>query len=653
MRWKLVNISHIKLTIYILPFRSYDILNIFKFYLIFPLSQLILNIILLNNGICQEPCLLSINNSHKVIHTDSYFVLDNKPFKFVGGFVPGWHFGDTRCTDEINEDLIKTAKENGINVLHIMLPWIESELNVFDEFEVNKLDRFINCASDYGVYIMPSFIHGLAIATQTEDPYYNPQGIEGLINDSVLKCSFKERINYLINHINSVSGIRYSDDPTILAWILISEPISASWNYPEEPPNVSVEELNCWIEEMASYVKDIDTNHLVTFSTTAAIDVLGEDWPNVFDANFLDFYYPMDQDMRILNYFYSPDDYPLRLFSMNKAIVMGVDFTSGKWSETDLCNNYPLQSQLIYDAISTYIDTGAIGCIIQRWGSTLSPFVPESDSCYTYNSSYDTICYSIQQASKKAGSFQYPSPPLKFVTIKTTTRIHIDTSICEGDSYYASGDFQTSEGVYYDTIFSSNQNDSILITKLSISPTFKITIDTSICQGMSYFIKGAYQTTSGIYYDTLQTIHGCDSVIITELTVHSIYETNLTSEICEGESILLGGVLRTKSGNYYDTLLTRQNCDSIIVTNLTVNVCSNVGLKNDDKQIKVYPVPTNGLITIKYKHIKYIELYNNSGVLILKTNKNYINFKKYPKGIYYLNIFDNYNSKIRRTIIYY
>ena len=94
---------------------------------------------------------------------------------------------------------------------------------------------------------------------------------------------------------------------------------------------------------------------------------------------------------------------------------------------------------------------------------------------------------------------------------------------------------------------------------------------TSICEGDSIYLEGEYQNSAGTYYDTLQTIHGCDSVIITELIVQPVFETNAAEEICEGESILLGGEPQTTSGTYYDTLQTINGCDSIIITELIIN----------------------------------------------------------------------------------
>lgn len=60
--------------------------------------------------------------------------------------------------------------------------------------------------------------------------------------------------------------------------------------------------------------------------------------------------------------------------------------------------------------------------------------------------------------------------------------------------------------------------DQITITGNGCSAS-AFTISPSICQGQAYFAEGAFQTTSGAYYDTLVNSCGQDSVITTNLNV--------------------------------------------------------------------------------------------------------------------------------------
>ncbi|XP_011001009.1 PREDICTED: mannan endo-1,4-beta-mannosidase 6-like [Populus euphratica] len=54
---------------------------------------------------------------------------------------------------------------------------------------------------------------------------------------------------------NSLSGVRYSEEPAIFAWELMNEPWCSSSSAPA---------LQAWIAEMAAYIKSLDKRHLVT-----------------------------------------------------------------------------------------------------------------------------------------------------------------------------------------------------------------------------------------------------------------------------------------------------------------------------------------------------------------------------------------------------
>ncbi len=65
--------------------------------------------------------------------------------------------------------------------------------------------------------------------------------------DREIIADFKETIRYLLTRTNTVTGIMYRDDPTILAWETGNELESP---YP-------------WVTEIAAFIKEIDPNHLV------------------------------------------------------------------------------------------------------------------------------------------------------------------------------------------------------------------------------------------------------------------------------------------------------------------------------------------------------------------------------------------------------
>lgn len=91
--------------------------------------------------------------------------------------------------------------------------------------------------------------------------------------------------------------------------------------------------------------------------------------------------------------------------------------------------------------------------------------------------------------------------------------------ICEGDSLFIHGQFQSMTGVFVDSFTSSNLYDSISTVTLSHYPTYVDTTEKTINKGDSVYLSGSFQSVSGIYSDSLQTQNGCDSVVHTRLVV--------------------------------------------------------------------------------------------------------------------------------------
>jgi gliding motility-associated-like protein len=99
--------------------------------------------------------------------------------------------------------------------------------------------------------------------------------------------------------------------------------------------------------------------------------------------------------------------------------------------------------------------------------------------------------------------------------------------------------------------------DSVTVT---VRPNFSATATAQICEGESILLGGALQTVSGIYTDSLQSVYGCDSVIITTLTVFPIDTTILTSASCDPN--LVG----TTTNIYAQT----NGCDSVVIHTVTL-----------------------------------------------------------------------------------
>ena len=92
----------------------------------------------------------------------------------------------------------------------------------------------------------------------------------------------------------------------------------------------------------------------------------------------------------------------------------------------------------------------------------------------------------------------------------------ISDEICYGEDYLQNG-FEiyypeVGENQYSITLPSSQGIDSIVNLTLTVYPVYFFAEDTTLCNASSYEWRGNTYTESGIYYDSLQTIHGCDSI---------------------------------------------------------------------------------------------------------------------------------------------
>ena len=97
--------------------------------------------------------------------------------------------------------------------------------------------------------------------------------------------------------------------------------------------------------------------------------------------------------------------------------------------------------------------------------------------------------------------------------------ISIEQSICQGDSILVGGSYQTQAGVYYDTLQTVNGCDSVLSMKLKVNPSYNFIDSLTINSGDSTLVFGDYKKETGIYYDSSHTINGCDSISIVKLMV--------------------------------------------------------------------------------------------------------------------------------------
>lgn len=298
--------------------------------------------------------------------TKDGFIRDGKPFRFIGANAVYLTFYDDWDLDI--ERAIRTAKENNISVLrfYIDLGWSKD-----DDF-----DKLLDIASRYEVYVILTFID-CCCSGDYDSPkkYFEVHAPFCNITNKQSIKAFKKLIKQIIERKNSINGRIYRDDPTILAWGIANE--LEYWRFTES-------DVHNWIDEIATYIKTLDNNHLVTIG----INMYGIGSDNdsnlykMFNAPPLDFFsfhfYPSPEALNSSNAILRKEDiYQIEFITkkfllLGKPVIMGefgfsndVDLNFKTRSDKDTIDSYNL-------AFKKYMDTafhaGASGVMFWGWG---------------------------------------------------------------------------------------------------------------------------------------------------------------------------------------------------------------------------------------------------------------------------------------------
>ncbi len=94
----------------------------------------------------------------------------------------------------------------------------------------------------------------------------------GFFSSSYCKQMYKDFIFGLANRVNTLNGRLYKNDDTIFSWELGNElrtdaAEGANINTINSDNLILLSKPNGWIDEMSTYIKSIDSNHLVSFSS--------------------------------------------------------------------------------------------------------------------------------------------------------------------------------------------------------------------------------------------------------------------------------------------------------------------------------------------------------------------------------------------------
>ncbi len=98
--------------------------------------------------------------------------------------------------------------------------------------------------------------------------------------DPVIRGWYADWITHLLNRVNTVTGVAYRDDPTIMAWELGNEPRCVGSGVYPRSPSCTTATLNGWADTMSRHIKSIDGHHLVSVGDEGFLctDPTSTDW---------------------------------------------------------------------------------------------------------------------------------------------------------------------------------------------------------------------------------------------------------------------------------------------------------------------------------------------------------------------------------------
>jgi len=111
------------------------------------------------------------------------------------------------------------------------------------------------------------------------------------------------------------------------------------------------------------------------------------------------------------------------------------------------------------------------------------------------------------------------------LTVKMPTSSTIKAAICDGDSYYFNGVNYSTAGVYSAHLLDAVGVDSTAILNLTVNPVFTTHNNIILISGDSYPINVHSYDQTGVYTDVLRTTNGCDSTVVSHITVVNIPNT--------------------------------------------------------------------------------------------------------------------------------
>ncbi|GLC65636.1 hypothetical protein PLESTF_000321400 [Pleodorina starrii] len=126
---------------------------------------------------------------------------------------------------------------------------------------IRLLLSLTNYWADYGG--MPAYVRWKYGIKDKKQHDYTKYPTSLFYTDPDMRVNFRRAVSAVVGRVNSLSGVPYAQDPTILGWELANEPRCPEGAHPGEGDRV----LQEWVASTADFVRGLDRNHLITLGT--------------------------------------------------------------------------------------------------------------------------------------------------------------------------------------------------------------------------------------------------------------------------------------------------------------------------------------------------------------------------------------------------
>ncbi|UTW63153.1 choice-of-anchor D domain-containing protein [bacterium SCSIO 12741] len=270
--------------------------------------------------------------------------------------------------------------------------------------------------------------------------------------------------------------------------------------------------------------------------------------------------------------------------SVNCDSIITLNLTINKSTSSSLavtaCDTYTwAQNSMTYTASGAYKDTvmNSVNCdSIITLNLTINKSTSSSlavTACDTYTWAQNSMTYTASGAYKDTvmNSVNCDSIITLNLTINKSTSSSLAVTACDTYTWSQNNMTYTASGAYKDTVMNSVNCDSIITLNLTINKSTSSSLAVTACDTYTWAQNSMTYTASGAYKDTVMNSVNCDSIITLNLTINKSTSSSLAVTACDTYTWVQNSMTYTASGSYNDTIMNAANCDSIITLNLTIN----------------------------------------------------------------------------------